>query len=258
MELNIKNLAIPRKQSVIAKTASCIWDDTIDSYERMSAALPDVGNITYYPRLYKGNPPDVPLGDYLCYAYVYTNGSDDGDTTKGLLSYTVIETDQIVDGYTVLKIRCDKPDGTSFIINPGYYLSSGRYCVGISFQYFRYVPRGGGSRVIYDDSTGFRPKTRETRTADYENFECALPTAIFDITVEIDVYSAVSHEMVGSQIVDSIDSDSYMGRGGLYAYRLCVGADYKDKNAALIDPSGKWYTEDITRRTDIDVRYDWT
>jgi hypothetical protein len=64
--------------------------------------------------------------------------------------------------------------------------------------------------------------------------------------------------MVGSQIVDSIDSNSYMGRGGLYAYRLCVGADYKDKNAAAIDPSGKWYTENITRRTDIDVQYDWT
>lgn len=257
MELSIKNLAIPRKQPVVTKAASCTWDDTTDTYERMSAALPDVGNITYYPRLYKGTHPSSG-GNWLCYAYVYMNGSDDDDTTKGLVSYNVIETDQIVDGYTVLKIRCDKPDGTYFIIDPGYYLGSGLYCVGITFMYFRYVPRGGGSRVIYDDSTGFKPTTRRTKTSDYENFECALPTAVFDITVQIDVYNATSHEMVAPRIVNSIDSDSYMGRGGLYNYRLCVGADYKDKNAALIDPSGKWYTEDIIRRTDIDVQYDWT
>lgn len=258
MELSIKNLAIPRKQPVITKTASCTWDDTTDTFERMSAALPDVGNITYYPRLYAGHPPDVPLGDHLCYAYVYTDGSDDSDTTKGLLTYHAIDTGQIVDGYTVLKIRCYKPDGTSFIIDPGYYLSSGLYCVGITFQYFRYVPRGGGSRVIYDESYGFKPQTRRTKTADYENFECALPAGVFDITVQIDVYNASRHEMESPRIVNSIDSDSYMGRGGLYNYRLCVGADYKDKNAALIDPSGKWYTESITRRTDIDVQYDWT
>lgn len=257
MELSIKNLAIPRKQPTTTKTASCTWDDTTDTFERMSAALPDVGNITYYPRLYKGTHPSSG-GNWLCYAYVYTNGSDDTDTTKGLLTYHVIETDQIVDGYTVLKMRCDKPDGTSFIINPGYYLGSGLYCVGITFMYFRYVPRGGGSRVIYDDSTGFKPKTRSTKTSDYENFECALPTAVFDITVQIDVYNASRHEMIDPRIVNSIDSDSYMGRGGLYVYRLCCGADYKDKNAAAIDPSGEWYTENITRRTDIDVQYDWT
>lgn len=257
MELSIKNLAIPRKQPVITKTASCTWDDTTDTFERMSASLPDVGNITYYPRLYKGTHPSSG-GNWLCYAYVYTNGSDDDDTTKGLISYNVIETDQIVDGYTVLKIRCDKPDGTYFIINPGYYLGSGLYCVGITFMYFRYAPRGGGSRVIYDDSTGFKPQTRRTKTSDYENFECALPTAVFDITVQIDVYNASRHEMADPCIVNGIDSDSYMGRGGLYAYRLCCGADYKDKNAAAIDPSGKWYTENITRRTDIDVQYDWT
>lgn len=257
MELSIKNLAIPRKQPVITKAASCTWDDTTDTFERMSAALPDVGNITYYPRLYKGTHPSAG-GNWLCYAYVYTNGSDDSDTTKGLLTYHVIETDQIVDGYTVLKMRCDKPDGTSFVIDPGYRLVSGLYCVGITFQYFRYVPRGGGSRVIYDESTGFKPATRRTKTSDYENFECALPTAVFDITVQIDVYNATRHEMESPRIVNSIDSDSYMGRGGLYDYRLCVGADYKDKNAAAIDPSGKWYTENITRRTDIDVQYDWT
>lgn len=258
MELSIKNLAIPRKQPTTTKTASCTWDDTTDTFERMSAALPDVGNIAYYPRFYSGNPPNIPLGNDLCHAYVYTNGSDDSDTTKGLLRYIPIDTDQIIDGYVVKKISCYKPDGTSFVINPGYYLGSGLYCVGIGFQWFRYVPRGGGSRVIYDESYGFKPTTRRTKTSDYENFECALPVATFDITVQIDVYNATRHEMVGSQIIDSIDSDSYMGRGGLYVYQLCCGADYKDKNAALIDPSGKWYTEDITRRTDIDVQYDWT
>lgn len=256
MELSIKNLAIPRKQPVITKTASCAWDDTTDTFERMSAALPDVGNITYYPRLYRGTHPSAG-GNWLCYAHVYTNSSDD-DTTKGLLTYHVIETDQIVDGYTVLKMRCDKPDGTSFIIDPGYYLSSWLWCVGISFQYFRYVPRDGGSRVIYDESNGFKPQTRRTKTSDYENFECALSAGVFDISVQIDVYNASSHEMEGSRIIDGIDSNSYIGRGGLYSYRLCCGAAYKDKNAAAIDPSGEWYTENITRRTDIDVQYNWT
>lgn len=267
MDLTIDKLAIPRKQSITRQTATYAQTYTSDThpvingYVTLETPLTPTNVVRYYPRIYEGKPPDAPsMSEYLCYAEVYASTASRNtrmaDLTKGRLLYST-EVTSTVDNINVLKIRCEKPDGTSFLINPGYYLGSGLYCVGIHFKDFYWYPYSGDAR-LYNENDGIAPARREVRTSDNVNFEVAIAPTTFKFSVEIDVYNASRHEMVDSRVVNNLDYDSYMGRGGLYNYWVCIGADYKDKNAAALDPSGRWYTEDKVIKTDIDINATFT
>ena len=263
MNLSIANLAIPCKRAVTHQTPTYTLNSTSATTQLVNANMTGITPITqggqvirYHPRAYEGKPPDAPsMAEYLCYADVYTNNNSSlsirtKDITKGrLLYYTYVR--DTIDSYNVYGIRCDRPDGTSFDINPGYYLGTGLYCVGVSFWCFRC----GGTQYV--EGQGLAPSTKETRTLDGLDLEVALAPGLLDITVKIDVYNR-SRDEVTERLVDSIDSDSYMGRGGLYTYYLCGGVDYKNKYTAQIDPSGHWYTETKNTKENIDLSISWT
>lgn len=270
MTLTIQNLAIPRKQPVTRKTATYTRGYTPETYHIISGNMtltnpltPSDPTIKYYPRIYEGKPPDaLPSENYLCYAEVYANRSSTQDTriadlTKGRLLYKVAPSGQTIDSYDRLVIECARPDGTTFTINPGAGLSSGLYCVGIRFMNFQWQDYTGSVHTL-GSAEGIAPRTRETRTTDNITFEVALAPEMFRITVEIDVYSASRQEIVRQETVANLDNYSSYGRGGLYYYWVCAGVNYKDKNAAQLDPSGEWYTEDKSIKTDIDVQVSWT
>jgi len=269
MELSIAKLAIPRKQAVIRKTPTYTRSYTQTTKQVISGDMTLLTpvtpsqNIKYYPRLYTGAPPDAPpvSHDFLCYAEVYTNRSSTqntriADLTKGRLVYynEIVDT---IGGENVYKIRCEKPDGSSFLIDPGYRLRQGYYCVGISFKEFKYADYMGSAQSL-DPTAGFAPPHRETRTNDDINFEVALTTGTFTFSAEIEVYDASQQRIVDTRVITNLDGDSYMGTGGLTSFWVCAGVDYKDKTAAQIDPSGHWYTIEKNIKTDIDLSVSWS
>lgn len=269
MGLTIAKLAIPRKQAVIYKTPTYTRSYTQTTKQVISGDMTLLTpvtpsqNIKYYPRLYTGAPPDAPpvSHSFLCYAEVYTNRSSTqntriADLTKGRLLYynEIVDT---IGGQDIYKIRCEKPDGTSFLIDPGYRLIRGYYCAGIRFREFNYVDYIGNAQSL-DLTAGFAPQHRETRTNDDANFEVALTSGTFTFSVEIEVYDVSQQRIVDTRVITNLDGDTYMGTGGLTSYWVCAGVDYKDKNAAQIDPSGQWYTEDKIIKTDIDVSVSWS
>lgn len=200
------------------------------------------------------------MSPIICYAEVYTNTSSTqstriGDLTKGRIAYST-EAVGTVDNVDILKIRCDLPNGSSFMINPGYYLGSGLYCVGIEFLKFQYMAYDNTTKDL-DLTRGLAPKVRETRTVDNTNFEVAIFPGTFKFSVKMTTYWQPEHRIYDERIVDNLDYDSVYGRGGLNTYYVCAGVDYKDKNAAALDPSGLWYTEDEVKKTDIDLSVSW-
>lgn len=261
MALTVQKLAIPRKQNTVMETASYTRGYTPEIYHVISGNMtihtpldPQTPIIKYFPRVY--------IGATYLKAFVYTNQSSTqdvriADLTKGVLLYQAVPNGETVDGIDVMRIRCDKPDGTSFMLNPGYYLGSGLYCVGISFLDYQYVDCDRNVTTVVE-TAGIAPRNRETRTDDNINFEVAITPATFRFSVEIEIYNASTHDYEPRRIVNDLENDSYMGRGGLYSFYTCAGVDYKAESAAEQNPSGQWYTENKTIKTDIGVQVSWT
>lgn len=265
MELSIQNLAKPRKQQVTRKTASYTSQDTSHSLTRINGNLTIVPPVTpsmvvqYYARLYEGAPPSgyTPAGTFA-YAEIYTNNNSNiavrgASVAKGRICYIVEPDGGTAGTYNTVKIHGIVYDNDTmttikdFWINPAYYLLRGHYCVGIRFKYWR-CDNADGSTIIYNDGDTYAPKRRETRSNGFNVYECAAATGAFSMTIEVDDYDLARDE-IDVTTRNGVDSDSSMGYGGLTSYAVCIGVDYKDKNAAAQDPSGHWLMDSIDRKT---------
>ena len=273
MELSIQNLAKPRKQQVTRKTASYASQDTSHSRTRINGNLTIVPPVTpstviqYYARLYEGAPPSgFDPGGTMAYAEIYTNNNSGiavrgASVAKGRICYTVESDGGTAGTYNTVKIHCRVYDNDTmttikdFWINPAYYLIRGHYCVGIRFKYWR-CDNADGSTIIYNDGDTYAPKRRETRSNGFNVYECAAATGGFSMTIEVDDYNLARDEITVTTR-NGVDSDSSMGTGGLTSYAVCIGVDYKDKNAAAQDPSGHWLMDNIVRKTQ-NLSVSWT
>lgn len=211
-ELSIAKLAIPRKANVRTKTASFVDTEAAYTVEQVSTSQTSV-------------TPDISGWS----ATVYTNNSSNTITrvsniSTGTITYSVIDVDTI-DGYSVKRIECTKPDGTTFMINPGYSLVSGNYVVEIRFNSWWCRPALSASHVRSDGAISY-PYSREIRTNDGINFGIALPTDMIGFKVEYRTYYAPTRTLSDWQLSRVLDSNSttQAGTGGLTAYRVCAGA----------------------------------
>ena len=209
-ELSIAKLAIPRKANVGTKTASFVDTETAYTVEQVSASQTSV-------------TPDISGWS----AIVYTNNSSDtitrvSDISTGTITYSVIDVDTI-DNYFVKRIECTKPNGTTFIINPGYSLGSDNYVVDIRFNSWWYRPDSSTSHVQFNSSITY-PYSREIRTNDGINFGIALPVDIIGFKVDYLVYYAPTETSTWrlSRVLDS-NATSQAGTGGLTAYQVRAG-----------------------------------
>lgn len=211
-ELSIAKLAIPRKANVDRQTASYVDTETAYTVERVSTSqttvISDIGGWN---------------------ATVYTNNSSDtitrvSDISTGTITYSVINVDTI-DGYFVRRIECTKPDGTTFMINPGYSLDSGNYVVEIRFDSWWCRPALSASHVQFTGLISY-PYSREIRTNDGINFGIALPTDMIGFKVQYLTYYAPTKTLFDWQLSSVLDSNatSQAGTGGLTAYRVRAGA----------------------------------
>ena len=210
-ELSIAKLAIPRKANVRTKTASFVDTEAAYTVEQVSASQTTV-------------TPDISGWSVA----VYTNNSSDtiarvSNISTGTIAYSVIDVDTI-DSYSVKRIECTKPNGSTFQINPGYSLSSGNYVVDIRFNSWWYRPNSSTSHVQFNSSITY-PYSREIRTNDGINFGIALPLDIIGFKVDYLVYYAPTKTSTWrlSSVLDS-NVTSQAGTGGLTAYRVSAGA----------------------------------
>lgn len=211
-ELSIAKLAIPRKANVGRQTASYVDTETSYTVEQVSTS-----QTTVIPNIGGWN------------ATVYTNNSSNtitrvSDISTGIITYSVVDVDTI-DNYVVKRIECTKPDGTTFMINPGYALGSGNYVVDISFDSWWCRPASSASHVQSDGTISY-PYSREIRTNDGINFGIALPTDMIGFKVEYLTYYAPTRTLSDWQLSSVLDSMSttQAGTGGLTAYRVKAGA----------------------------------
>ena len=211
-ELTVAKLAIPRKASITRQTAEFTSTETAYNIDRVSASQVSVA-------------PDISGWGVT----VYTNNSSDtitriSDITTGFISYRVISVGTI-DGYNEERIECTKPDGSTFMINPGYSLGSGNYVVDIRFHSWWYRTGLSRAHVQLSGSIPY-PYSREIRTADGVNFGIALSTDFLAFKVEYRSYYAPTETLSDwklSGVLDSM-SDTRAGTGGLTAYRVKAGA----------------------------------
>ncbi len=211
-ELSIAKLAIPRKANVMKQTASYVDTETAYTVEQVSTSqttvISDIGT---------------------WYATVYTNNSSNtitrvSDISTGIITYSVVDVDTI-DNYVIKRIECTKPDGTTFMIDPGYALGSGNYVVDISFDSWWCRPASLASHVRFSGEISY-PYSREIRTDDGINFGIALPTDMIGFKVEYITYYAPTRTLSNRQLSSVLDSNatSQAGTGGLTAYRVKAGA----------------------------------
>lgn len=230
-ELSVAKLAIPRKANVMKQTASYVDTETAYTVERVSTSqttvISDIGGWN---------------------ATVYTNNSSNtitrvSDISTGTISYLVINVDTI-DNYFVRRIECTKPDGTTFIINPGYSLGSGNYVVDIRFDSWWCRPATSISHVQFNGAISY-PYSREIRTNDGINFGIALPTDMIGFKVQYLTYYAPTRTLSDWQLSSVLDSSSttQAGTGGLTAYRVRAGT---------------WDTNRITpQKQDLNLTFRW-
>ncbi len=206
-ELTIAKLAIPRKANVRTKTASFVDTETAYTIEQVSVSQTSV-------------IPDISGWSVT----VYT-GNSTSNVTTGMVSYAVVD-DGYVDSYAIKKIQCTKPDGSTFLIDPGYGLVQGNYVVDIRFHSWWYRPSSGGTHQPISGAISY-PYRRELRTADGVNFGVALPTDYLAFKVEYLVYyqpnQTLDSDWRMSAVLDS-QSTTQAGYGGLTAYRVKAGS----------------------------------
>lgn len=268
MELSIAKLAVPRKQAITHKTADYTINQTAIQYSRVSGDMSLVtptppSGIGYYPRIYGNASP--PSGWYaagtFAYAEVYAS-TNAYDAKKARICYAreqvYNEGLQLYETRIHCYIRDDDGNESSFWINPGYYLPTGQICNNVYFWSWRYKPwNQAGKSDLSNPTSGMAPWRRITRINDNGNLELAIAAGTFDMTVKIGVYNYSTGEQLEDREVSGIDSDSRMGRGGLYTYQVCAGDTYKDQSAAALDPSGQWHIDNITRyEQDISVSWE--
>lgn len=228
-ELSIAKLAIPRKANVVRQTASYVDTETAYTVEQVSTSqttvISDIGGWS---------------------ATVYTNKSNDtitrvSDISTGTITYSVINVDTI-DNYFVRRIECTKPDGTTFMINPGYSLGSGNYVVEIRFDSWWCRPALSASHVQFSGAISY-PYSREIRTNDGINFGLALPTDMIGFKVQYLTYYAPTKTLSDWKLSSVLDSNatSQAGTGGLTAYRV---------------KAGTWDTNTISRKEQ-DISISW-
>lgn len=230
-ELSIAKLAIPRKANVGRQTASYVDTETSYTVEQVSTS-----QTTVIPNIGGWN------------ATVYTNNSSNtitrvSDISTGIITYSVIDVDMI-DNYIVRRIECAKPDGTTFIINPGYSLGNGNYVVDIRFDSWWCRPASSASHVRSDGAINY-PYSREIRTNDGINFGIALPTDMIGFKVQYLTYYAPTRTLSDWQLSRVLDSNAttQAGTGGLTAYRVRAGT---------------WDTNRITpKKQDLNLTFRW-
>lgn len=211
-ELSIAKLAIPRKANVDRQTASYVDTETAYTVEQVSTSQTTV---------------TANIGAWN--ATVYTNNSSNtitrvSDISTGTITYSVIDVDTI-DDYFVKRIECTKPDGSTFMINPGYALGSGNYVVDIIFDSWWCRPALSASHVRFSGTISY-PYSREIRTNDGINFGIALPTDMIGFKVQYLTYYAPTRTLSDWQLSSVLDSmaKTQAGTGGLTAYRVKAGA----------------------------------
>lgn len=211
-ELSVAKLAIPRKANVRTKTASFVDTETAYTVEQVSASQTSV-------------TPDISGWS----ATVYTNNSSDTVTrvsniSTGTITYSVIDIDTI-DSYSVKRIECTKPDGSTFQINPGYSLGSDNYVIDIRFDSWWCRPALSASHVQFSGAISY-PYSREIRTNDGINFGIALPTDMIGFKVQYRTYYAPTRTLFDWQLSRVLDSNAttQAGTGGLTAYRVRAGS----------------------------------
>ena len=210
-ELSIAKLAIPRKANVMKQTASYVDTETAYTVEQVSTSqttvISDIGT---------------------WYATVYTNNSSNtitrvSDISTGIITYSVVDVDTI-DNYVIKRIKCTKPDGTTFMIDPGYALGIDNYVVDISFDSWWCRPALSTSHIQFSGTISY-PYSREIRTNDGINFGIALPTDMIGFKVQYLTYYAPTRTLSDwklSRVLDSM-ATTQAGTGGLTAYRVCAG-----------------------------------
>ena len=211
-ELSIAKLAIPRKANVGRQTASYVNTETAYTVEQVSTSQTTViSNIGGWN------------------ATVYTNNSSDtitrvSDISTGTITYSVIDVDTI-DNYFVKRIECTKPNGNTFMINPGYSLGSGNYVVDIRFDSWWCRPALSTSHIQFSGTISY-PYSREIRTNDGINFGIALPMDMIGFKVQYLTYYAPTRTLSDWRLSSVLDSmaTTQAGTGGLTAYRVSAGA----------------------------------
>lgn len=271
MRLTIENLAIPRKRPTRIQNALYTWHETANPVSRINPAMPidsAQSGALYYPRLYSGSPPaGYSVPNTIAYAEIYTNTDSTEErrthsVAKGRICYAVEATGAQVDGRDVLAMHAYVYDNDTatvirdFSINPGYYLSSTRKIIEIKFKHWRYKDYTD-VRQILGTNEAITLRGRQTRTDSFTNYECACPSGTFDLTVHVKTFNTYNGDYE-EQDIDGIDSNSYIGTGGLTRYQLCVGADFKTAAQAAVDPSGHWLMDTVNLGGNITPTVSWS